>query len=132
VLPSLHISVVVVSHGGGPPSGVVPPLLPPKAPGVQTTGAGESMTDASTGTTPELLEETPPELLPELPPELLPELLPEPLPELLPEPPPELLPDSEPPSLLAPPVNLPPQAKTRAGVTMRIKAKLREPMAPAG
>jgi hypothetical protein len=73
-------------------------------------------TIASTGPPPELLDETPPELLPEPPPELPP--------ELLPEPPPELLLDPGPPSLPSPPV-LPPQAKTMAGVTRRIKAKLR-------
>jgi len=41
-LPSLHVSIADVSHGGGPPS-VSPPLLPPIPLLMHTTGAGESM-----------------------------------------------------------------------------------------
>jgi hypothetical protein len=70
-LPSLHISLTLVSHGGGPPS-VGPPLLP--LPPALTQVIGTSMKDASTGPLPEpppepllvapLEEPLPPELLP--------------------------------------------------------------------
>jgi hypothetical protein len=119
VVPSLHVSLSDVSHGGGPPS-VGPPLLPPMPLPVHTTVAGESRTGvASTGSPPEVLDETAPELLPEKP-----ELLPEMLPELLPDVPPELLLEPGPPSLPPPPV-LPPHAKASAGTQTKSSAKLR-------